>query len=161
MGWTKQDIINEAFNELGLGDYVFDLSSSQQQSALRRLDQMIAMWDAKSIRLGYPLPEGPSGVGSSSLTDETNLQDLHLNAVVLNLAVQIAPAFGKQVSIETKRAARDAYNTMLTLMTFPREMQMPQGMPRGAGYKEGSHLDQRFFTTSDPLRAGDDELEIY
>lgn len=157
MGWKKRDIITEAFNELGLGDYIFDVDPGQAQGALRRLDSMVAMWNRKSIRLGYPLPSGPN---SSNMDDETNIQDTDINAVVLNLAVQIAPSFGKQVSVETKRASMEAYNTLLTQATQPREMQFPNNMPIGAGYKDGYHNDRRFFKELDPLDAGDDLLEL-
>lgn len=56
MGWTKRQFVTQAFEEIGLASYVFDLTPEQLDSALRRLDTMIASWNALGIRLGYPLP---------------------------------------------------------------------------------------------------------
>ena len=40
MGWTKRQFVTQAFEEIGLASYVFDLTPEQLQSALRRLDAM-------------------------------------------------------------------------------------------------------------------------
>ena len=46
MGWTKRQFVAQAFEEIGLASYVFDLTPEQLQSALRRLDTMMAAWNA-------------------------------------------------------------------------------------------------------------------
>ena len=38
MAWTKRDFITQAFEEAGLGSYVFDLTPEQLQTALRKLN---------------------------------------------------------------------------------------------------------------------------
>lgn len=157
MGWTKRDIVSAALEEVGLGDYAFDVDPRQVNGALRRLDSMMAMWNAKAIRLGYPLPSSPS---NSDLDEESGLSDMHVQAAVLNLAIQIAPSFGKQVSFETKRAAREAYNAMLTNVAHKNTMQMPSSMPVGSGYKRRSGCQDRFFYEADPVQVGDDDLEV-
>ena len=72
MGYTKRQFISAAFEEIGLASYVFDLQPEQLESALRRLDAMMADWNAKGIRLGYPLPSSPQ---DSSLDEETLVPD--------------------------------------------------------------------------------------
>jgi hypothetical protein len=42
MGYKKRQFISAAFEEIGLASYVFDLQPEQLESALRRLDAMIA-----------------------------------------------------------------------------------------------------------------------
>jgi hypothetical protein len=59
MGYSKRQFISAAFEEIGLASYVFDLQPEQLQSAMRRLDAMMADWNGKGIRLGYPLPSAP------------------------------------------------------------------------------------------------------
>jgi len=59
MGYSKRQFVEAAFEEVGLAAYVFDLQPQQLESALRRLDAMMAEWNAKGIRLGYPLPGSP------------------------------------------------------------------------------------------------------
>ena len=55
MAYTKRDIVNQAFGEIGMADYVFDLQPQQLDSALRQLDMMMATWNGKGIRIGYPI----------------------------------------------------------------------------------------------------------
>ena len=85
MGWTKRDIIEQAFDEIGLAGYVFDLQPQQLDSALRRLDNMMATWNGKGIRIGYALPSSP---GSSDLDQESGVTDMAIEAMALNLAIR-------------------------------------------------------------------------
>ena len=60
MSWTKREIVEEAYGELALAGYVFDLDPEEEQAALRKLDTMMAVWDARGVRLGYPLASSPA-----------------------------------------------------------------------------------------------------
>ncbi|OYW93885.1 MAG: hypothetical protein B7Z23_04325, partial [Pseudomonadales bacterium 32-61-5] len=88
MGYSKRQFISAAFEEVGLASYVFDLQPQQIESALRRLDAMMAEWNAKGIRLGYPLPNSPE---SSDLSAESQVPDSANEAIITNLAIRIAP----------------------------------------------------------------------
>lgn len=93
MGYTKRDIIGQAFDEIGLAGYVFDLQPQQIESALRRLDAMMATWNGKGVRLGYPLP---TSAGDSDVDQEINVPDVAIEAMTLNLAVRIAPVMARR-----------------------------------------------------------------
>ena len=123
MGYTKRQFVTAAFEEMGLADYVFDLSPEQLESALRRLDAMLMEWNAKGIRLGYASASSPQ---DSDLDTETNVPDSAWEAVITNLAVRIAPGYGKTVSPDTKMVAKQGYNTLLQRATFPLEQQLPE-----------------------------------
>lgn len=158
MSWTKRQFVTEAFDSIGLAGYVFDLQPEQLQSALRKLDSMMATWNAKGIRLGYPLPSSPQ---DSDLDEETNVPDSAFEAVYANLALKIAPSFGKQVAIEVKVAAKQAYDTLLQRATAPIEKQLPSTMPLGAGKKPWRFDDPFVLGPKDQLTAGaNDLLEI-
>lgn len=154
MSWTKRQFIEAAFEEIGLAGYVFDLQPEQLNLALRRLDAMMATWNNMGIRISYPLPSSPE---TSSLDAETNVPDRANEAVYTNLAVRLGPTVGKQVSQETKVAAKQAFNGLLNQYATPIEMQFPSTMPVGAGYKRGG-MDASPFVTPpiDPLTAGPD-----
>jgi hypothetical protein len=47
VSWTKRDVIGQAFSEIGLASYTFDLLPEQYEGALRCLDAMIAQWENK------------------------------------------------------------------------------------------------------------------
>jgi len=147
MSWTKREFIRQAFDELGLASYVYDLTTDQLNSALYRLDSMMATWNAKGIRIGYPLPLTPS---DSNIDDLTTVPDRANEAIALNLAVRLAPSYGKQVSPDTKQNAKMSYDALLSYAAMPPEMQLPHGMPLGAGNK--SWHGQNLFTPEPPQR---------
>lgn len=154
MGWTKRQFVTQAFEEIGLAAYVYDLTPEQLQSALRRLDSMMASWNAKGIRLGYPIPSSPQ---NSSLNEETNVPDSANEAIYTNLGIRIAPGFGKTVSTDTKATAKTTYDTLLSRAAMPPEQQLPGTMPAGAGNKPWRTYDNPFLNRPvDPLLAGED-----
>jgi hypothetical protein len=153
MAWTKRDFITQAFEEAGLGSYVFDLTPEQLQVALRKLNAMMATWNAKGIRLGYPLPSSPNG---DDLDDVVSVPDRAHEAMILSLAVRLAPGFGKAMSPDTKVAAREAYNAMMAHYTQPIEMAYSGTLPVGAGNKP-MNIDRPFFDQPvSPLTVGPD-----
>lgn len=149
MSWTKKQFIEQAFDEIGLASYVYELTTDQLQSALRRMDTMLATWNAKGIRIGYPLPSTPE---DSDINQETTVPDRANEAIFLNLAVRLAPSYGKQVSPDTKQSAKMAYDALMSYAAMPPEMQLPQGMPLGAGNK--SWHGQNLFTP-EPVQSVD------
>lgn len=132
MSWTKRAYIEQAFEEIGLAGYIFDLSPEQLQSAARRLDSMMLTWDAKGIALGYPFSASPENI---DIDQETNLPTAANEAVYLNLSLRLGPGFGKTVPAETRTNAKLAYDAILALAAMPRERQFPDTMPAGAGNK--------------------------
>ena len=140
MSWTKEDYINAAFEEIGLAVYVFDLQPEQMAGALKKLDSLMASWNAKGIRVGYPLPNSPS---DSRLDQETNVPDAANEAIYLNLALRLAPTVGKVISQQTRVDARRAYKTLLVKVAEVEEMQL-HDLPRGAGNKPWRYGYLRF-----------------
>ena len=152
--FTKRRFIEEAYGELGMASYVFDLDVEVLQRALRRLDSMMAEWNGRGIRLGYPL----SSPDDSSLDELAQVPDCANEAVILNLAVRLAPGHGKTVSPQTLFAAKNAKDSILARMAMPPEIQIT-GLPRGAGAK--NHESPFLPGPSDTLTAGPDgELEF-
>lgn len=132
MGWTKRQLILQAFEAIGLASHTFDLSAEQEQSALRQLDSMMATWNGRGLRLGYPIP---STAGGSRLAEDSEVPDRANEAIYLNLAIRLASGVGRQVSIELKESAKQAYDALLSRSAMPSEMQLPSGVPAGAGHK--------------------------
>ena len=152
MAWTKRQYIEQAFSEIGLAGYVFDLSPEQLQTALRQLDSMMSTWDAKGVQVGWPISVTP---GNADLDTEVSFIPGYDEAVFLNLAIRLAPGFGKAVGVETRSAAKMAYDALLLQAARPRQMQYPGTLPSGAGNKpwrdDSPFLDQ---PNDDPLQVG-------
>lgn len=154
MSYTKRQFVVAAFEEIGLASYVFDLQPQDLQTALRRLDAMIAEWNGKGIRIGYPLPSSPQ---QSDLDEETFVPDSANEAIITNLGIRIGPGFGKSVSADTRFIAKQGYNTLLSRAAIPVEQQLPGTMPSGAGNKSWRNYDDPFIRRPiDPIDAGPD-----
>jgi hypothetical protein len=157
MSWTKRDLISQALTEIGLAEYNFDLDPAQWQAALRRLDAMIGQWELKGIRLGFPIP---ASYAESSLDQDSKAPDTALEALYLNLAVRLAPMYGKTPSPDTKAMASQGYKALLAQSAQPVEMQIDSGaVPAGAGYKYWRDPSYPFLNPPvDGLEAGDDSF---
>lgn len=105
--WTKLDVIEQAFSEIGKASYDFDLQPEDLQTALRQLDAMMATWGGTlGVRIGYS-----GGDGKGDLSVSTEVPDWAYEALYLNLALRLAPGFGKTpnpLTIINAKAAFDA-----------------------------------------------------
>lgn len=149
--WTKGAVVKKAFESMGLAAYVFDLSPDELQSAVQSMDMMIASWNGRGIRLAYALESDPDG---ASVDQASGLADSDIECVVCNLAVRLAPSYGKTTPPEIGRTARETFDAMLSRSTEMPTVQMPRTMPMGAGYKRRNQ--RPFFSPADPVDAGND-----
>lgn len=154
---TKRQIIELAYSSVGLAGFIYDLTPEQVELARKMLDAQMAMWNAKGIRVAWPIPSSPE---QGDIDEEIDLPDYALEATYLNLGIRIAPVHGKQVAPDYKTSARMAYDAMLINVVEPATREMPAGYPLGAGYK-GFGIGRRWTTGPDPaLSTGNDELEL-
>lgn len=130
MSWTKRQFVQQAFDEIGLAPYIYETTPDQVTAAVQRLDSMMATWDMVGICLGYPFQDMSE---SPDVDADTRVPDAANEAISLNLAVRLAPGYGKTVSIETKIAARTAYNALLACVSEVVEQRLPGTLPLGAG----------------------------
>jgi hypothetical protein len=130
VSYTKQQFVEGALEEIGMASYVFDLTAEQLEAGLHRLDVMMATWSGRGIRIGYPLSGTPA---ESQLAQLTNVPDSANEAIIANLAVRLAPGYGKQVAQETKAVAKAAYDVLLAKAAMPKERKLPSTLPAGAG----------------------------
>ena len=151
--WTKGQLVNEAYGELALAHYVFDLSPEELQAGLTRLESMMATWAARGMTLPYAFSE------DGDLDAPSGLPLLANEAVFLALAQRIAAGKGKVLSPTTMAAARDAYSALASWVAHQdlQEQQLPAGTPRGAGQKSWRGTQRPFFNTPDtnPIQASD------
>ncbi len=128
---TRRDIIYQAYGELGIAEYNFDISPEELANARRRLDSMMAQWETK-IPMGYYMPSDPD---QSDLDDETNLVQGVIDAVALNLALQLAPGLGKTPSTLTMIAAKNGKSDAFAQYTVIPQKQYSGNLPVGSGNK--------------------------
>ncbi len=129
MAWTKRQIIESAFEELGYSDYSFDLNAKQYENALNRLDAMVSSWKQRGLVLDYVVP---TTKGGSDLDDDT-LIEYYFEALYLNLAVRVAPMIGKTPSRETKQAANRTFRELMNDSVTRLQTIYSDDLPVGAG----------------------------
>jgi len=132
MSWTKLQLITQTLNKLGMSDYLFNAQPQDLNSLAQQQETMIMTWESEGISIGWNIASNPDNV---DLSAESGLQLIANAAVYLNLAVIVAPDFGKAVPIEVKAAAKQAYNALVMKAAWPSQMQGNNMIPAGAGYK--------------------------
>lgn len=159
MSWTKRQLIVQAYSELGLADYVFDLSADQLADAMRKMNSMMATWNAKGIRLGYPMPTSASG---GDLDDDSAIPDSANEAVYQNLAIRIAVGIGRVAPNDLKTSAKEAYSALLNLHSVPMKRHLTADLPLGAGNKPWRQSDNQYIreTAEEILAGGDGPIEF-
>lgn len=157
MGWTKRQFIEQALAELGLPTHTYDATPEQLETMLHRLDAMMATWNAKGIRLGYPLPSSPT---NSDLGDQTGVPDAANEAIYANLAVRSASSYGKTPAVSLLDAARQGYGALLSQAALPPAV-VTRTLPAGAGHK--APPSHPFLTPpAEPIDVGGDgQLDLY
>lgn len=101
----KLDIINMAFDELGLSGYIYDLEPEQLELANKKIGAMVASWSLGSAHTQWPI--------TTPYTDETDIANNIIEAVYLNAAIRLAPSLGKVAMPDTKIAAKKALEAII------------------------------------------------
>lgn len=144
---TKREIILQAYSELGIAEYNFDLSPDELMTARKRLDRMMAQWETK-VQIGYSMPSNPN---DSDLDDESGLPDGTIDPVATNLAVLLAPGLGKTLAPSTLIGAKNGYNSVLAQFAQIPHMQYPNNLHVGSGNKPLPGLGNDFFRPVDRI----------
>lgn len=153
MSYTKREIIQQAFDEIGVTESV---GVDVYVQALRKLDAMVAGWAKRGVHLSYPFASSPS---EASLDTATTCPDYAHEAMSLGLAIRIAPSFGKlpAAMMDTRKEFKLAFNMLMAHSIEVVERQFPNTLPRGAGHKPHRNLDATFFQEVDTqLNTGKD-----
>lgn len=155
MSWTKKQLINSAFEEIGIGSYQFDIQPEMYTIALNRLDSMIASWFALGVNFNYTVPANQS---DSDINAASGVPDFANEAIYQNLALKLSPVFGKVVSQELKQAAFLAFKNLMNKTPDVPQMQLNNTIPAGAGNK----LLRAYWTTlnTPETRVSDGQNEI-
>lgn len=157
MSWSKQDLVEKAFSQIGL-DYTFDLQPEEIQDGASTLDAMMADWNSEGIRLGYSM----SSTRVVDVSVDSGVPDTSYMAVFSNLAMILASALGRQVSQTLAATAKRTYNNLLARAASAPPVQLPCNMPAGAGHKGWRGWDRVFVgkKPTDIQAGGDGPLEF-
>ena len=130
---TKRQIIELAFDQIGMGKYAYDLTPEDYSSGLMRLNGLIAEWGLGGMATGFPMTDDPL---AGEIDDDSGLSAGVIRGVAASLAVDLAPSYGKQVSPDTQRAAQQGRRAAIAANFDPGQRKLDNmAVPAGAGYK--------------------------
>lgn len=124
---TKRVLILSALREIGVAQRDVDVTADEFTEACRRLNRMMMSWDSQGIHVGFASSE------STDLDDESGIPSVAEEAVVLGLAIRLAPQYGREVLPATKRLAASALQGLQAFKTTPGPLVLKSGVPLGAG----------------------------
>ena len=133
-GVPKRTLIDLAYEDCGLAGYEFERTADEVQSALRKLNALMAEWPWSG--LGYVLPHH----GEGDAAEPSGVDPAFSQAVAMQLALRLASAMGKSLSPEQRAAmSRSRHLAMSSLAGIPAVALQP-GTPRGQGNRRRSAL---------------------
>jgi hypothetical protein len=129
MALTNRKLIEGAYRAAGLNAAVFDLTAEDFQGAIEDMQDMLAAWSKRGVRIAY---------AGGGVEDESGLPDYAQEAVKLNLGAKLAGQMGKQVAPQFLGDARRAMNDLMAATAqIPSVKLDTYYLPSGAGNWSG------------------------
>lgn len=151
--YSKTELVMAALREIGVAQRDTDVTADELVDGCARLDAMMADWDGMGIHVGWPID--PTASPDPSL--ETGLQPSAVRAVVTNLALELAPGYGRPVQRETVKTAKAGLTTLQALASTPPRLRLPGGVPLGQGNRQFTGLWPTFTRPpAENITVGDD-----
>ena len=158
MSWTKQDYVLSAFDETGIGSYQFDIQPEMLDVGRRKLETMLSQWSGIGIRIGGSDASSPQ---AGNLDDVVGAPDYAHNAIILNLGIALSSVFGKQLSPQYMKRAKEAYDAMLVKNITVPEMQLANTIPAGQGNKLRRTYSPYLPRQEDSISDKDGQIQLY
>lgn len=130
---TKGDIVNQAYVNLRISGLTSKATPEDTKMGLQTLEVMLLSWTNNGLNLGW--------IKSPYITDpdpqeDSGISDASYEAIYINLAVKLAPAFGKMPN-QLDSMARELYSAL-----FDKELPVYENneyMPLGSGNRCGAY----------------------
>lgn len=120
---TPRQIIRRALAKLGVLASESPITDQEMTDALDQLHDMMLQWDSQGINLGYQIPSG---------FDETSgLPDWSLGAVKSNLAIRLAPEFGRPIDAGLANESTLTFTALLSRAIQLGPVEYPNILPIG------------------------------
>lgn len=105
-GPTNREIIDRAYQIMGLSDSMFGRTPDEYASAMLPLGGMMLEWPYDQLGFIY---EDAAGL---RVQEESGIPRKYLDAVGYGLAERLAPIIGKTLSAEARKAKGDRYSRL-------------------------------------------------
>ena len=140
---TATQIINGAAEEIGVKTAEIALQPGDFQVILDRMNDMLSEW--------ADLGRAPSFVDVSDGADTVSIDRNAVAAAKYNLAIRIAPSFGRVVTPTLTALAGGTLNNLRTSVNHIGKVAFPDTLPTGSGNDcPDSFNEDRFFPSNQP-----------
>ncbi len=135
-----REVVQDAFEEIGVKTAEVALTSDELQSGIRRCNDMLTEWAQAGSLAGYnPVFDG----------DDTIEADISaIGAIKYNLAVRLAPSYQKQVSMALATVADTTLSSLRAANTDLSNIPYPDSLPMGSGNTCKSYTNRNFYPTN-------------
>ena len=141
---SMRDIVNSAFEEIGVKAAEISITDSELQSGISRCNDMLIEWDQLGTIKGYK--EVLNG------DDILNVERHAVGAIKYNLAVILAPSYQKIVTPALAAIADSKLMALQATANDLSEIAYPDTLPLGSGNECGnSYYKNRFFPENEKV----------
>lgn len=137
MAETAGSVIKSALQEILVQASEAPLEPDETIDALLYMNRFMAAQAANGIALGYTEVDDTS--------DVITIPGGAIEGLVFNLAMKLAPQFGKVVDVTLARNAKDALATMRNIAVKVGRAQFPNTLPRGSGNEDDGVRQDQFY----------------
>ena len=133
-GPTNKEIIDRAYQVLGISDAMFGRTSDEYAEAFGALSAMMYQWPFD--QLGW-FVEDAAGL---RIEEESNIDRKWLDAIAYTLAERVAPTLGKVLQPEARKVKNASYSSLCASVANVPEAQFPNRTAAGAGNRYRTFL---------------------
>jgi hypothetical protein len=137
MAETASTVIRDALQEILVQASEQPITASEGQDAMRLLNRMMAAWKSDGLDLSY--------TDVDSLNDAITVADGAIDAIVLNLAIKLAPQYDRPVSQTLYTNAKNAMNAVRKIAVTITETEFPSTLPYGSGNESLGYNYSNFY----------------
>ena len=137
MAETASTVIRDALQEILVQAAEQPITAAEGQGAMRLLTRMMAAWVSDGVDLSFTPVD--------SLNDSITVVDGALDAIVLNLAVKLAPQYDRPVTQSLYMNAKDAYEAALKIAVAVPDTAFPATLPYGSGNEDKGHNFSNYY----------------
>ena len=138
MAVTMLEVVEDAFEEIGVKKAEVSLTGDELQSGIRRCNDLLNSW----VDIGYIVGYNPVINGSDTL----EISDSAVGAVKYALATRLAPSYQKPITQSLATIAGSTFETMINAKAYIGEVAYPDSLPLGSGNTCTNYdTDTRFF----------------
>ena len=134
---TAAQVIKAALQRILVQASEAPIEADEAQDAIFAMNNLALAWDAQGITLGYTVVE--------DLGDEVTVPLGALRGLIANLAIEVAPDYGGQVTPALAAIASAGFNALLHLGNRLGQTEYPSTLPIGSGNEDTTYLNFHFY----------------